>query len=182
MRVAAVFALLVMVVAVPAGFQGPGGGVPGAPPPPPVPADLSAFAPRTAVAALEAVSQRFDERAAMDLVVFMDRFWRNAGNAGFDQSIDRIKSRLEAAGFTAQTAGPAKGPSLWIEQSGTAPGWDYTVGTLSLAVLPEAFNRPMAVPTGLALIGLGVSLWRDQRTPAVAPAPTAVVTERVAAR
>lgn len=37
------------------------------------------------------------------------------------------------------------------------------VATLSLAVLPSSFNRPMAVPTGLALIGLGVSLWRDQR-------------------
>jgi len=30
-------------------------------------------------------------------------------------------------------------------------------------VLPESFSRPMAVPEGLALIGLGVSLWRDQR-------------------
>ena len=28
---------------------------------------------------------------------------------------------------------------------------------------PESFNRPFAVPTGVALIGLGVSLWRDQR-------------------
>jgi hypothetical protein len=37
------------------------------------------------------------------------------------------------------------------------------VATLSLAVLPSSFNRPMAVPTGVALIGLGVSLWRDQR-------------------
>ena len=39
-----------------------------------------------------------------------------------------------------------------------------TVATASLAVLPESFNRPMAVPVGIALIGLGVSLWRDQRT------------------
>jgi hypothetical protein len=38
-----------------------------------------------------------------------------------------------------------------------------TIATASLAVLPESFNRPMAVPVGLALIGLGVSLWRDQR-------------------
>jgi len=34
------------------------------------------------------------------------------------------------------------------------------VGTLFLAVLPDAFNRPMAVPVGVALIGLGVGLWR----------------------
>ena len=38
-----------------------------------------------------------------------------------------------------------------------------TVATASLAFLPDAFNRPMAVPEGVALIGLGISLWRDQR-------------------
>jgi len=38
-----------------------------------------------------------------------------------------------------------------------------TVATAALAVLPEAFDRPLAVPEGVALIGLGVSLWRDQR-------------------
>jgi hypothetical protein len=36
-----------------------------------------------------------------------------------------------------------------------------TVGTAALAVLPESFNRPFAVPVGVALIGLGVSLWRN---------------------
>jgi hypothetical protein len=43
-----------------------------------------------------------------------------------------------------------------------------TVATAALAVLPEAFNRPLAVPEGVALIGLGVSLWRDQRRPTAA--------------
>jgi hypothetical protein len=38
-----------------------------------------------------------------------------------------------------------------------------TVATAALAVLPEVFSRPMAVPEGIALIGLGISLWRDQR-------------------
>lgn len=38
-----------------------------------------------------------------------------------------------------------------------------TIGTAALAVLPESFNRPMAVPEGVALIGLGISLWREQR-------------------
>jgi hypothetical protein len=37
-----------------------------------------------------------------------------------------------------------------------------TVGTAALAVLPAQFDRPMAVPEGVALIGLGISLWRDQ--------------------
>jgi hypothetical protein len=39
-----------------------------------------------------------------------------------------------------------------------------TVSALALSVLPESFSRPFAVPVGVALIGLGVSLWRDQRT------------------
>jgi hypothetical protein len=38
-----------------------------------------------------------------------------------------------------------------------------TIATASLAVLPDSFNRPMAVPVGIALIGLGISLWREQR-------------------
>jgi hypothetical protein len=48
-------------------------------------------------------------------------------------------------------------------------------------VLPESFNRPFAVPTGVALIGLGVSLWRDQRRqPETADAPaTAWIAEPV---
>lgn len=45
------------------------------------------------------------------------------------------------------------------------------VGIAALKFLPASFDRPMAVPTGLALIGLGVSLWRTQRgsVPATAP-------------
>ena len=46
-----------------------------------------------------------------------------------------------------------------------------TTATATLAVLPEAFNRPMAVPVGVALIGLGVSLWRDQRGTACRTSP-----------
>lgn len=50
-----------------------------------------------------------------------------------------------------------------------------TIGTLALAVLPESFNRPFAIPAGVALIGLGWSSWRNStasnRTPA---APAAV--------
>jgi hypothetical protein len=38
-----------------------------------------------------------------------------------------------------------------------------TTSALALAVLPESFSRPFAVPTGVALIGLGVSLWRQER-------------------
>ena len=43
-----------------------------------------------------------------------------------------------------------------------------TAATAALAVLPESFNRPLAVPEGIALIGLGISLWRSTRVPAAA--------------
>ena len=49
-----------------------------------------------------------------------------------------------------------------------------TVATAALKFLPESFDRPFAVPTGLALIGLGVSLWRTQRTSARVAAVPAV--------
>jgi hypothetical protein len=49
------------------------------------------------------------------------------------------------------------------------------VSTASLAVLPDAFNRPFAVPVGVALIGLGVSLWRNhQDAPAAVVLPSTV--------
>jgi hypothetical protein len=50
-----------------------------------------------------------------------------------------------------------------------------TVGTAALAVLPESFNRPFAVPVGVALIGLGFSLWRNDQAPStetVSASPT----------
>jgi len=57
-----------------------------------------------------------------------------------------------------------------------------TVATATLALLPEGFNRPMAVPEGVALIGLGVSLWRDQRNAVEASAAEPTRAETVAVR
>ena len=57
-----------------------------------------------------------------------------------------------------------------------------TVATLALAVLPESFNRPFAVPTGVALIGLGISLWRHQRHPAAPGATTSTPAAEPAVR
>ena len=39
-----------------------------------------------------------------------------------------------------------------------------TISALALKFLPFSFSRPFAVPDGVALIGLGISLWRDQRS------------------
>jgi hypothetical protein len=54
-----------------------------------------------------------------------------------------------------------------------------TVATAALVVLPESFDRPFAVPEGIALIGLGVSLWRNPRdvgtSAAASPQPAPAV-------
>jgi hypothetical protein len=52
-----------------------------------------------------------------------------------------------------------------------------TVATAALAVLPEAFNRPFAVPEGIALIGLGISLWRNHTDVPVVTAASRSVRE-----
>jgi hypothetical protein len=57
-----------------------------------------------------------------------------------------------------------------------------TVGTAALTVLPEAFDRPFAVPEGIALIGLGISLWRTQSQPARTSAPAVSPVAQPAAR
>jgi hypothetical protein len=66
-------------------------------------------------------------------------------------------------------------------RTGILPRWASallavsTVGTAALAVLPDAFNRPFAVPEGIALIGLGVALWRNPVDAAVAESTGAVL-------
>jgi uncharacterized membrane protein YedE/YeeE len=49
------------------------------------------------------------------------------------------------------------------------------VATLATSQLPQLTQRLFAIPVGVALIGLGYSLWREQRTPR--PLPSAVSSE-----
>ena len=46
------------------------------------------------------------------------------------------------------------------------------VATLATSLLPELTQRLFPIPVGIALIGLGYSLWREQRTPR--PLPSAI--------
>jgi hypothetical protein len=46
------------------------------------------------------------------------------------------------------------------------------VATVATFQLPELTQRLFAIPAALALIGLGYSLWREQRTPAVHVLPS----------
>jgi hypothetical protein len=44
-----------------------------------------------------------------------------------------------------------------------------SVATIAIPLLPQVNERLFAIPTGLALVGLGYSLWRAQRTSAAPP-------------
>ena len=70
-----------------------------------------------------AVRDRVDGNEAMEIVRFMDRFWRISGNPGFNASIDRVRDRLQAAGLTSRVE----------EFQGRGRGWDYEVGTVTFA-------------------------------------------------
>ena len=70
-----------------------------------------------------ALENRVDGRAAMDVVRFMDQYWRVAGNPGFNASADRIRDGLQKAGLSPRVDEyPARGR-----------GWDYQAGTVSFA-------------------------------------------------
>jgi hypothetical protein len=45
------------------------------------------------------------------------------------------------------------------------------VASVVLSLMPDAFYRLLAVPNGIAMIGLGYSLWRTARTAATMEAP-----------
>jgi hypothetical protein len=48
------------------------------------------------------------------------------------------------------------------------------VATLAIPLVPQVNFRLFAIPTGVALVGLGYSLWRDQRTAAAQTVPSSV--------
>lgn len=81
--------------------------------------------------------------------------------------IGRLHELLVLSGIGYLLGGLLFGIALF--RTGSVPRWAAallalgTTSTLALAVLPVSFNRLFAIPTGIALIGLGMSLWRDAR-------------------
>lgn len=79
--------------------------------------------PPSASRAYDVLKDRVDGGRAMEVVRFMDQYWRIAGNPGFNASIDYIRNKLQSAGLAARVE----------EYPGRVRGWDYTVGTLAFA-------------------------------------------------
>jgi aminopeptidase YwaD len=77
--------------------------------------------PPSAEKAYTVLASRVKGDTAMDVVRFMDQYWRIAGNPGFNASIDHIRERLTQAGVESRVD----------EFPNGRRGWDYQVGTVS---------------------------------------------------
>jgi hypothetical protein len=73
---------------------------------------------------IDALWTDFDGPAALAHVEFGSRYWRLAGNEGYNAFLDRIHASLADADFI----GSLRFDAYPLER----PAWDYTVGTLSL--------------------------------------------------
>ncbi len=99
--------------------------------------------------------------------VYVQHVINGAMAHGASSGIGAMQELFMIAGIGYALGGLLFGIALF--RAGVLPRWACvllaygTTSALALAALPESYSRPFAVPTGLALIGLGVSLWRDQR-------------------
>ncbi len=74
---------------------------------------------------IDQVWERFSLTESMATVEFASRYWRLAGNEGYDATMDRVMARVRTAdaSVAATRVETADGPS---------PGWSHSVGSLSL--------------------------------------------------
>lgn len=97
--------------------------------------------------------------------------------------IGGMQTLLNLNGFGYLVGGLLFGIALF--RSGVLARWAAALlaigaaATAALAVLPDSFNRPFAVPVGIALVGLGVSLWRNAHTDTSTSATSSSATARV---
>lgn len=86
---------------------------------------LDTFLPRRTGTIAGVLASRFLPSRAMDLVTFMDRFWRESGNSGYHASLDRIRADLIAGGFVEGKAASGSSPRVWVEEyPNGGNGWE----------------------------------------------------------
>jgi hypothetical protein len=85
--------------------------------------------PPSAERAYATLASRVRPAAALEVVSFMDQYWRLAANPGYNASLDHIRSGLLAGGFSDAAGARA---AVRVEEFAKAePGWDYRVGTVA---------------------------------------------------
>jgi hypothetical protein len=85
----------------------------------------------------------------MDVVSFMQQYWRVAGNPGFNASIDHIRAGLVAAGFS-----QSPGATVRVEEfPNSGRGWDYRVGTVEF----DGVNEPALLSRDQDRVSLAIN-------------------------
>lgn len=117
---------------------------------------LDAALPRAAEPIYRAIAREFDSRRAMDVVNYMDRFWRLAGNTGFDLSEEHLRELLIQAGFREGRPGPAAG-SAGSAASGTAGDTSVPEGQASSGTrsFPTAATAGKSAGRIFSIVGAG---------------------------
>jgi aminopeptidase YwaD len=109
---------------------------------------LDRFLPKRADAIYRALASRFRPERAMEVVTFMDRYWRVAGNTGFNASLDRLKSGLVEAGFHDGRASTPASAAWTGEYPNGGNGWEpieaeMTIVEAASGRVPEAVFDPV---------------------------------------
>lgn len=93
---------------------------------------------------------QFKEDNAFATVTFVEKYWRIAGNTGYNESIFYVEKILQKAGFTKEIKGEADGPLTYrIERRNMRrPTWEPVSSSLTIVgqsqpLLSSATNRNM---------------------------------------
>jgi aminopeptidase YwaD len=118
-------------------------------------AGLDKLLPKRAETAYQAVARRFQPARAMEVVTFMDRYWRVAGNTGFNASLDHIRAALLQAGFAEGKTATAS--RTWVEEyPNGGNGWELvkaemTIVEATAGKVPERVFDPVVDYIALAM-------------------------------
>ena len=100
-----------------------------------------------------ALDAAFEPNVAMDTVVYMDQFWRIAGNPGFNASRDYILRGLQSAGVSARVTEFPNAGHGWSLDDVTLTG--PPLGALSLRNGVAIDSFPTKGPVRLPLVDVG---------------------------
>lgn len=90
----------------------------------------------------EMADDQFQAQSAYETVSFVEKFWRLAGNEGFNKSIRHVEEKLKRAGFILEKNATAQDRLIYRveERDMSRPTWEPVAGSLSLANGTEVLN------------------------------------------
>jgi aminopeptidase YwaD len=117
---------------------------------------LDRLLPKQAETIYRALASRYREARAMEVVTFMDRYWRLAGNTGFDATLERLKAGLADSGFRDGVANPQVSAAWFGEYPNGGNGWEsvraeMTIVGAAAGAVPEAVFDPVVDYIALAM-------------------------------